>query len=64
VAGYGQFVETVRIIAPDQTTVLRKNDVRIALHDVIHNATTVTILSPVKFETPALITSKFWWMTL
>jgi hypothetical protein len=51
-AGYGQFVETVRLIAPDQTTVLRKSDVRFALQDVIHNATTVTVLSPMKFETP------------
>jgi hypothetical protein len=51
-AGFGQFVETVRLIAPDQTTVLRKSDVRFSLPDVVLNATTVTLLSPIKFETP------------
>jgi hypothetical protein len=49
-AGYGQFLETVRLIAPDQTTVLRKSEVKFALQDVIHNATTVTVWSPIKFE--------------
>ena len=50
-AGYGQFLESVRLIAPDQTTVLRKSEVKFALQDVIHNATTVTVWSPIKFET-------------
>jgi hypothetical protein len=49
-AGFGQFLESVRLIAPDQTTVLRKSEMKFALHDVIHNATTVTIWSPLKFE--------------
>jgi hypothetical protein len=49
-AGFGQFVETVRLIAPDQTTILRKSEMRFALGDVAHNATTVTVLSQVKFE--------------
>jgi hypothetical protein len=52
VAGYGQFLETVRFIAPDQTTVLRKNDLRFALQDVAFSATTASILSPVQLETP------------
>src|ERR1700761_3666908 len=43
-AGFGQFVETVRLIAPDQTTVLRKSEMRFALQDVAHNATTVTLM--------------------
>ena len=50
-AGYGQFVETVRLIAPDQTTVLCKTEMRFALQDVSRNATTVSVWSPVKFET-------------
>ena len=50
-AGYGQFLESVRLIAPDQTTVLRKSEVKFALQDVIHNATTVTVWSPIQFET-------------
>jgi hypothetical protein len=50
-AGFGQFIETVRLIGPDQTTVLRKSEMKFALQDVIHNATTVTVWSPIKFET-------------
>ncbi len=50
-AGFGQFQETVRMIAPDQTTVLRKSEMRFALQDVAHNATTVTVMTQVKFET-------------
>ena len=49
-AGHGQFLESVRLIAPDQTTVLRKSEMKFALKDVIHNATTVTVWSPIKFE--------------
>jgi len=49
-AGFGQFVESVRLIAPDQTTVLCKSEMRFALHDVTHNATAVTVWSPIKFE--------------
>ena len=33
-AGLGQFIESVRLIAPDQTTVLRKNEVKFALEAV------------------------------
>ena len=32
-AGVGQFVETSRFIAPDQTTVLRKGEVKFTLQD-------------------------------
>jgi hypothetical protein len=49
-AGLGQFTETVRLIAPDQTTVIRKSEMRFALQDVTHNATTVSVWSPLKFE--------------
>jgi hypothetical protein len=50
-AGIGQFIETVRLVAPDQTTVLRKNEMKFALHDPTQNATTVTVWGQVKFET-------------
>ncbi len=50
-AGVGQFVETVRLIAPDQTTVLRKGEVKFALQDADHNATNVTVWSQVEFKT-------------
>ena len=33
-AGFGQFNESVRLIAPDQTTVLRKSELKFALQDV------------------------------
>jgi hypothetical protein len=49
-AGYGQFLESVRLIAPDQTTVLRKSEMKFALQDVVHNATTVTVWGQLKFE--------------
>ncbi|MGZ4963860.1 MAG: DUF6941 family protein [Limisphaerales bacterium] len=51
-AGFGQFSESVRLIAPDQTTVLRKSDLKFALQDVALHATNVTVLGQVKFETP------------
>jgi uncharacterized protein DUF6941 len=50
-AGIGQFIESVRLVAPDQTTVLRKNEIKFALHDPANNATTVTAWGQVKFET-------------
>jgi hypothetical protein len=49
-AGIGQFTESVRLIAPDQTTVLRDSKVKFALQDPSHNATNVTVFGQVKFE--------------
>jgi hypothetical protein len=51
-AGYGEFRESVRLIAPDQTTVLRKSEMKFVLQDVVRNATTVTVWGQVKFEGP------------
>lgn len=51
-AGLGQFVENVRLIAPDQTTVLRKSEVKFALEDAALHATNVTVFGQVQFETP------------
>ena len=53
-AGLGQFVETTRFIAPDQTTVLRKCEVKFALQDATHNATTLPIFPQVEFKTAGL----------
>jgi hypothetical protein len=50
-AGVGQFVETSRFIAPDQTTVLRKGEVKFTLQGAAQNATTVTLLPQVEFKT-------------
>ncbi len=51
-AGFGQFRETVRFIAPDQTTVLRQGEMKFALQEVTQNATTVSVWGQIKFETP------------
>jgi len=50
-AGMGQFVETSRFIAPDQTTVLRKGEVKFVLKDAALHATNVTLFSQVEFKT-------------
>lgn len=49
-AGIGQFNETVRLIAPDQTTLIRQSQVKFALQDAVHNATNVTMFGQVKIE--------------
>jgi hypothetical protein len=49
-AGIGSFTESVRLVAPDQTTVLRESKVKFALQDPTHNATNVTVFGQVKFE--------------
>lgn len=43
-AGVGQFTETVRLVAPDASTVLRKSDIRFALQDPAHSASNVSFL--------------------
>jgi hypothetical protein len=49
-AGVGNFTETVRLIAPDQTTVLRKGEVKFALKDATLNATNVTFFGQIEFK--------------
>jgi hypothetical protein len=51
-AGIGKFTESVRLIAPDQTTVLRKGEVKFSLQDAAFHATNVTVLTQVEFKTP------------
>jgi len=50
-AGVGQFNETVRLLAPDQMTVLRKAELKFALKDAALSATNVTMLQQVEFKT-------------
>ena len=50
-AGVGQFVETSRFIAPDQTMVLRKGEVKFGFHDAGVHATNVTVFGQVEFKT-------------
>jgi hypothetical protein len=49
-AGIGQFTESVRMVGPDSTTVLRNSSVKFQLQDPSHNATNVTVFGQVKFE--------------
>ena len=49
-AGLGQFVESVRLIGPDQTTLLRKNEVKFALDAPASNTTNVTVFGQVQFD--------------
>ena len=49
-AGIGQFTESVRMVAPDGTTVLRNSTVKFQLQDPSHNATNVTVFGQVKFD--------------
>ena len=49
-AGIGQFNETVRIIAPDQTTVISKNEMKFELRDPALHATNVMVFGQVEFK--------------
>jgi hypothetical protein len=48
-SGLGQFTEAVRLVAPDQTTVLRTGQTKFALKDAAHHATNLTLLGQVQF---------------
>lgn len=50
-AGIGQFTENVRMIAPDQTTVISKGELKFELRDPSHSASGVMVFGNVKFET-------------
>jgi len=49
-AGLGQFTETVRIIAPDQTTLLRKGESKFTLQDAAFHATSVSVFGQFEFK--------------
>jgi hypothetical protein len=51
-AGLGQFTETARLVGPDQTSVLRKGEVKFVLQDTALHATNVTVFTQVEFKTP------------
>ena len=50
-AGLGQFTETIKLIGPDQATVLRKSEIKFTLQDAVLSATNVTVLPQVEFKT-------------
>jgi hypothetical protein len=49
-AGIGQFNESVRLIAPDQMTVLRKGEVKFELRDPAMQASNVMVFGQVEFK--------------
>jgi len=49
-AGIGQFTETVRLVAADQTTVISKGESKFELRDPAMSATNVMFFANVKFE--------------
>lgn len=53
-AGVGQFTETIRLVAPDQTTVLRKADVKFALQEPNQSTVNVTVFGQVEFTAPGV----------
>jgi hypothetical protein len=53
-AGVGQFTEEVRLVAPDQTTVLRKSQVKFGLQDAGQHATNVTLFTQIEFKQPGM----------
>jgi hypothetical protein len=51
-AGVGSFTESVRLIAADQTTVMRKSEVKFELKDAVTHSTNITVYGQVEFKTP------------
>jgi hypothetical protein len=51
-AGIGRFNETVRLVAPDQMTVLRKAEMKFELREAGAQATNVMFFSNVEFKAP------------
>jgi hypothetical protein len=49
-AGLGQFNETIRLIAPDQITVISKAETKFELRDPSHSATGVMVFGNVQFK--------------
>jgi len=50
-AGVGQFTESVRLIAPDQTTVVSRGETKFELRDPVLSATGVMVFGQVEFKT-------------
>lgn len=49
-AGLGKFTESVRLIAPDQTSIVRKSEVKFALREASSHATNVSFFGQVEFK--------------
>lgn len=53
-SGVGQFVSALRVVAPDQVTVIQKGEVKFHMKDPQRNATTVLILQQLRLSEPGL----------
>jgi hypothetical protein len=51
-AGVGQFTECVRLVAPDQTTVVSRGESKFELRDPALSATGVMVFGQVEFKAP------------
>ena len=49
-AGIGQFTETIRLIAPDQTTVMRKGEMKFELREPGLHSTNVMVFGQIEFK--------------
>lgn len=49
-AGLGRFTENIKLIAPDQTTVLRKAEMKFELRDPALHATNISVWGNVEFK--------------
>ena|SRR5688572_18518007 len=49
-AGFGEFVQCIRLLAPDQTTLLAKNDVKFSLPDPAAHTINVAVFKDVGFN--------------
>lgn len=49
-AGIGQFTESVKLIAPDQTTILRTGEMKFELRDPAVHSTNVLVFGNVEFK--------------
>ena len=56
VAGVGEFHENIRLIAPDQESVIRKCETKFVLRDPAHHATNIAVFAGTKFEVPGVYT--------
>ncbi|MGO8763553.1 MAG: DUF6941 family protein [Limisphaerales bacterium] len=50
-AGVGQFIQTIRLMAPDGGTVLNKGETKFELRDPAQHATTITVFGNLEFKT-------------
>ena len=56
VAGVGEFHENIRLIGPDQETVVRKCETKFILQNPAHHATNIAVFAGIKFEMPGVYT--------